>query len=189
MRNEERDNALDALVEEIQGNIPTPEQREQLHELLFVTLIPENGCICPLCGTPVVYGEPQRNETLGEHVSCFEEEYVSPIRKTAKCPNLKCPASAGWWGCEEGGFYDDWGKRDDGITWYIPNIIEPYEKDSYYEEEGYTKTGQLRIKWLTKLRIWWAKKAVAMGIYEAIIEFVPKPKVIVYVKKEYQNGR
>jgi hypothetical protein len=187
MRNPERDNALDALCDEIQGNIPTPEQREQLHELLFVTLIPENGCICPLCGTPVVYGEPQRYETLGEHVSYDGNDYDTPIRKTVKCPSLKCPASAGWWGCAEGGYYGGWGNSPDGISWSIPNIIQPYEKDSYYEEDGYTKTGQLRISWLTKLRIWWAKQAVAMGIYGAIVEFVPKQKVIVYVKEEYRT--
>jgi len=189
MRNPEQQKELNALSDEIVKTEGTPEQIRRFNELLWEILIPENGCICPLCGTPVVYGKPQRYETLGEHVSCgsYEEEYVPPIRKTVKCPNLKCPASAGWWGCAEGGYYD--GPRNKGgISWSVPNIICPYEENSYYERDGYAKTGQLRISWLTKLRIWWAKKAIAMGRYEAIVQFVPKQRVIIYVKMKYQKG-
>jgi hypothetical protein len=128
MRNPEQQIILDALILLIEETGGTPEQIQLFNELLWETLIPENGCICPLCGTPVVYGEPQRYETLCEHVSDPNGE--SPIRKTVKCPNLKCPASAGWWGCAEGGYYDGWRNRPDGITWNIPNIIQPYRIDA-----------------------------------------------------------
>ena len=184
------DNELKDFIESVGDREYTEAEGVEVRRLLeqsFIRLTPENGCICPLCGTPVKYGLWGRYETLCEHASDPNGE--SPVRPTVLCTNRKCHAfGIGFWGSQCGGWYS-WQSMD-GVWLHIPRIIEPYTEEeiekSWMEDTAtkYHPNGLLKQTRSFRLKVWWAFVVDRLGAYHTSVDYNDMRVVVVWRKRK-----
>lgn len=79
---------------------------------------------CPNCQTKLVRGKDKRYETLGEHVSCHENDNLRP---TYECPDRRC------WFHNAHMFWDCYGNGGYGLEHHMYNDIQGCYSGFYYE--------------------------------------------------------